>query len=50
MNVMRFVDTNILLYAVSTIASDARKHAQAANLIESWLRYPVQAMTVICSR
>ncbi len=82
-NIMRFVDTNILLYAISTdeaertkqeralcileaedIAlsvqvlqefyvqatrtskSDRISHAQAVNLIESWLRFKVQDMTV----
>lgn len=79
---MRFIDTNILLYAISTDASERRKkevalalldqddlvlsvqvlqefyvqatrptrhgsltHKQATNLIESWLRFPVQETT-----
>lgn len=79
---MRFVDTNVLLYAVSTAKADARKHAAAlailddtdlalsvqvlqefyvqatratrpdplahepaVRLIESWRRFPVQAIT-----
>jgi predicted nucleic acid-binding protein len=79
---MRFIDTNILLYAISTDASERRKkqtalalldeqnltlsvqvlqefyvqatrptrdgsltHEQATNLIESWLRFPVQEIT-----
>lgn len=80
---MRFVDTNILLYAVSTNPAEAKKHAvalellesddlslsvqvlqefyvqatrstkpdrlshdQAVALIESWLRFPVQDVTL----
>ena len=80
---MRFVDTNILLYAVSTAAADREKrgvarrlldrddlalsvqvlqefyvqatratrpgaltHDQASNLVEAWLRYPAQPVTV----
>jgi len=80
---MRFVDTNILLYGVSTVPGEASKarvarrllqaddlalsvqvlqefyvqatrvgrrdrlrHDQAALLIESWLRFPVQETTV----
>jgi predicted nucleic acid-binding protein len=80
---MRFVDTNVLLYAVSTAPREAAKarvarrlleaddlalsvqvlqefyvqatrgdrtsrltHEQAALLIESWLRFPVQETTV----
>jgi predicted nucleic acid-binding protein len=80
---MRFVDTNVLLYAVSTAPSEAPKarvarglldaddlalsvqvlqefyvqatrsnradrlsHEQAALLLESWLRFPVQETTV----
>jgi predicted nucleic acid-binding protein len=80
---MRFVDTNILLYAVSTAPGEAAKakvalglleaddlalsvqvlqefyvqatrvgrsdrlsHEQAALLVESWLRFPVQETTV----
>jgi predicted nucleic acid-binding protein len=80
---MRFVDTNVLLYAVSTAAGEAAKarvarqvldsddlalsvqvlqefyvqatragrkdrlsHEQAALLVESWLRFPVQETTV----
>ena len=80
---MRFVDTNVLLYAVSTAPAEAAKagaarglleagdlalsaqvlqefyvqatrasradrlsHEQAALLIESWLRFPVQETTV----
>ena len=80
---MRFVDTNVLLYAVSTAPSEADKarvarrlleaddlavsvqvlqefyvqatrgerkgrltHDQAALLVESWLRFPVQETTV----
>ncbi len=80
---MRFVDTNVLLYAVSKDAAEARKaaaaralldaedlavsvqvlqefyvqatrsnrtdrltHLQAASLVESWLRFPVQETTV----
>ena len=80
---MRFVDTNILLYAVGTAAKDAAKrevalallddddlalsiqvlqefyvqatrasrsdrltHEHAVNLIEAWLRYPIQPLTV----
>jgi predicted nucleic acid-binding protein len=80
---MRFVDTNVLLYAVSTAPSEAEKarvarrlleaddlalsvqvlqefyvqatrggrngrltHDQAALLMESWLRFPVQETTV----
>ena len=80
---MRFVDTNVLLYAVSTAPGEAAKgrvarrlleaddlalsvqvlqefyvqatrgnrrgsltHEQAALLIESWLRFPVQETTV----
>lgn len=80
---MRFVDTNILLYAVSTVPAEARQrriarelldqddlalsvqvlqefyvqatrptrpdpltHEQAASLIEAWLRFPVQELTV----
>ena len=80
---MRFVDTNILLYALSTEANeqtkrsvalaildaedlalsvqvlqefyvqatrasrrDAIAHSQAVALIEAWLRYPVQPLTV----
>jgi predicted nucleic acid-binding protein len=80
---MRFVDTNVLLYAVSTAPAEAPKteaarallesedlalsvqvlqefyvqatraaraerlsHEQAALLIESWLRFPVQETTV----
>lgn len=80
---MRFVDTNVLLYAVSTAPSEATKarvargileaddlalsvqmlqefyvqatragrkdrlsHEQAALLVESWLRFPVQETTV----
>ena len=80
---MRFVDTNVLLYAVSTDPDEAAKaalarallestdlalsvqvlqefyvqatrqtrearlsHEQAALLIESWLRFPVQETTV----
>lgn len=80
---MRFVDTNVLLYAVSTAPSEAVKakvargilegddlaisvqvlqefyvqatragrsdrlsHDQAALLVESWLRFPVQETTV----
>jgi predicted nucleic acid-binding protein len=80
---MRFVDTNVLLYAVSTAPSEAAKakvargilegddlavsvqvlqefyvqatragrsdrlsHDQAALLVESWLRFPVQETTV----
>ncbi len=83
MNVRRFVDTNILLYAISTAAEERSKaevarelleaddlalsvqvlqefyvqatrpakqdrisHTQASALIESWLRFPVQEMTV----
>ena len=80
---MHFVDTNVLLYALSTAVEEAGKreraralldredlafsvqvlqefyvqatrptradplsHEQTVNLIESWLRYPVQAITV----
>ena len=80
---MRFVDTNVLLYAVSTTPGEAVKagvarglleaddlalsvqvlqefyvqatrvgrkdrlsHEQAAQLVESWLRFPVQETTV----
>jgi predicted nucleic acid-binding protein len=80
---MRFVDTNVLLYAVSTAPAEAAKarvarglleaddlamsvqvlqefyvqatrpgrsdrlsHEQAALLVESWLRFPVQESTV----
>jgi predicted nucleic acid-binding protein len=80
---MRFVDTNVLLYAVSTAPGEAAKasvarglldaddlalsvqvlqefyvqatragrsdrlsHEQAALLVESWLRFPVQETTV----
>lgn len=80
---MRFVDTNVLLYAVSTAPGEASKtnvarglldaddlalsvqvlqefyvqatragrsdrlsHEQAALLVESWLRFPVQPTTV----
>lgn len=80
---MRFVDTNILLYAVSTASEEASKaqiardllgvsdlalsvqvlqefyvqatrasrtdrlsHAQAAMLIEAWIRFPVQETTL----
>ena len=80
---MRFVDTNVLLYAVSTTPGEAAKaarardvleaddlglsvqvlqefyvqatragrsdrlsHEQAALLVESWLRFPVQESTV----
>jgi predicted nucleic acid-binding protein len=80
---MRFVDTNVLLYAVSTAPGEASKatiarglidsddlalsvqvlqefyvkatragradrlsHEQAALLVESWLRFPVQETTV----
>ncbi len=80
---MQFVDTNVLLYAVSTASEEARKtrlarsvlerddlglstqvlqefyvqatrsgrsdrltHKQAMSLIESWLRFPVQDVTV----
>ncbi len=80
---MRFVDTNVLLYAASTAADEARKaavarallassdlavsvqvlqefyveatragrpdpltHRQAASLIEAWLRFPVQDVSV----
>jgi predicted nucleic acid-binding protein len=80
---MRFVDTNVLLYAVSTAPGEASKtnvarglldaddlalsvqvlqefyvqatragrsgrlsHEQAALLVESWLRFPVQQTTV----
>jgi predicted nucleic acid-binding protein len=80
---MRFVDTNVLLYAVSTASGEAAKaevarglleaddlalsvqvlqefyvqatragradrlsHEQAALLVESWLRFPVQESTV----
>ena len=80
---MRFVDTNVLLHAVSTAPSEAAKaqrarqlldaddlalsvqvlqefyvqatrtdrrsrltHEQAALLIESWLRFPIQETTV----
>jgi predicted nucleic acid-binding protein len=80
---MRFVDTNVLLYAVSTVPAEAAKaavarglleaddlalsvqvlqefyvqatrpgrsgrlsHEQAALLVESWLRYPVQESSV----
>ena len=80
---MRFVDTNILLYAVSTAPAEAARaavarglldaddlalsvqvlqefyvqatrasrgdrlsHEQAALLVESWLRFPVQETTV----
>jgi predicted nucleic acid-binding protein len=80
---MRFVDTNVLLYAVSTSPGEAAKtrtardllqaddlalsvqvlqefhvqatragrsgrlsHEQATLLVESWLRFPVQASTV----
>jgi len=83
MIVMRFVDTNILLYRVSTVPAEAGKQATAAQildagdisvsvqvfqefyvqatrpsradalrhdeaiaLIESWKRFPVQAITV----
>ena len=84
---MRFVDTNVLLYAVSTVSEEASKaavaktlldaedlalsvqvlqefyvqatrrgkadplsHDQAAALIESFLRYPVQENTVSITR
>lgn len=84
---MRFVDTNILLYAVSTAAEEQSKsgialslleaddlalsvqvlqefyvqatrvgkpdrltHDQAASLIESFLRFPVQEITVALMR
>lgn len=84
---MRFVDTNVLLYAISTAADEASKasvamklldsedlalsvqvldefyvqatrhgkadrlsHDQAATLIESFLRYPVQEKTVAIVR
>jgi predicted nucleic acid-binding protein len=84
---MRFVDTNVLLYAVSTASDEASKaaiakklldsedlglsvqvlqefyvqatrrgkadrlsHDQAASLIESFLRYPVQENTVSTMR
>ena len=80
---MRFVDTNVLLYAVSTVPEEAAKaararnvleaddlalsvqvlqefyvqatragradrlsHEQAALLVESWLRFPVQESTL----
>lgn len=80
---MRFVDTNVLLYAVSTHAAEARKTRvalgllsrddialsvqvlqefyvqatrtsradpltprQASRLVESWLRFPVQASSI----
>lgn len=80
---VRFVDTNVLLYAVSRAASERRKaeaaleileegdvalsvqvlqefyvqatrasradrltHEQASLLIESWLRFPIQDLTV----
>lgn len=80
---MRFVDTNVLLYAISTAPEEKRKarialsildsedvalsvqvlqeffvqatrtgkptrltHAQASSLVESFLRFPVQATTV----
>jgi predicted nucleic acid-binding protein len=83
MNARRFVDTNILLYAISTAVEERSKaeialallesddlalsvqvlqefyvqasrpaktgrlsHEQASALIESWLRFPVQEMTV----
>jgi predicted nucleic acid-binding protein len=84
---MRFVDTNVLLYAVSTAPGEASKtnvarglldaddlalsvqvlqefyvqatragrsgrlsHEQAALLVESWLRFPVQQTTVLLLR
>jgi predicted nucleic acid-binding protein len=84
---MRFVDTNVLLYAVSTAREEAAKaqaarkvldaddlalsvqvlqefyvqatrtgrkdrlsHEQAALLVESWLRFPVQETTVTLLR
>jgi len=84
---MRFVDTNVLLYAVSTAPGEAAKaevarglleaddlalsvqvlqefyvqatragradrlsHEQAALLVESWLRFPVQESTVVLLR
>jgi predicted nucleic acid-binding protein len=84
---MRFVDTNVLLYAVSTAREEATKaraarevlgavdlalsvqvlqefyvqatrtgrkdrltHEQAALLVESWLRFPVQETTVALLR
>ena len=84
---MRFVDTNVLLYAVSTAPAEAAKadaargileaddlalsvqvlqefyvqatragradrlsHEQAALLVESWLRFPVQESTVTLVR
>ena len=84
---MRFVDTNVLLYAVSTVPGEATKarmarglleaddlalsvqvlqefyvqatragradrlsHEQAALLVESWLRFPVQESTVVLLR
>lgn len=87
MTAMRFVDTNVLLYAVSTASEEASKadvalkvlesedlalsvqvlqefyvqatrrgkadrlsHDQAATLIESFLRYPVQENTVSIMR
>ncbi len=84
---MRFVDTNVLLYALSTTPAEAAKarvareilgatdlalsvqvlqefyvqatrtgrkdrltHEQAALLVESWLRFPVQETTVAIVR
>jgi predicted nucleic acid-binding protein len=80
---MRFVDTNVLLYAASTVAVEVEKrrraaaileaedlavsvqvlqefyvqatrdtredrlsHRQAVDLIEAWMRYPVQEFTI----
>ena len=35
MSAMRFVDTNVLLYAVSTVPVDAAKHSKALEVLSS---------------